>query len=452
MMPTIIEEGRLCLARLNYYRSLPDGKEILKKIYQQLSKVDLLKVYYDWNLWARPEQLPPEDLNWRYWLLLAGRGFGKTRTGAEWIKDLVARRKASRIALIAPTAADVRDVMIEGESGLIEISHPQMRPVYQPSKRKLVWPNGAMAFAYSADEPDRLRGPQHDAIWADELATWRYPGSWDNANLGLRLGDNPRAVITTTPRPVQFLKDLLKNPHTYVTRGSTFDNQKNLPRGFIEDIVSRYQGTPLGAQEINAQILDEIPGVMWNQSQLDELRVDKGPLEFDKVVVALDPAVTSGTKSDETGIIVVGKKGHKGYVIDDLSGQHPPEIWANHARDAYYKYKARCIVAESNQGGDLIKSVLRVCAPELKIFTVRAIKGKAARAEPIAALYAKGDIHHIGEFKKLEDQMCTCDLTDKRFSPDRLDALVWGFTELFLTKRLNPVSISVIKHNETVNI
>lgn len=428
------------------------GNRALRTIYTNAGVDQATKLFYDWAHWARPEQLPPEGEGWRYWLLLAGRGFGKTRTGAEWIKKLVHQGLAKRIGLIGPTAADVRDVMIEGESGLIAIAPPKMRPFYEPSKRRLVWPNGAMAFAYSADEPDRLRGPQHDAIWADELASWRYPECWDMAKMGLRLGNNPRAVITTTPRPRQFLRELVADGLTHVTKGATFDNKKNLPEAFFKDILARYQGTRLGAQELTAHILDDMPGVLWKQSSLDYQRVEHGPKEYDRVVVAVDPAVTAGLGSDETGIIVVGRKAHKGYVIDDFSGHYPPEVWSVLVKDAYYKYRAQCVVAETNQGGDLVKSILKVCAPELKIKKVFASKDKATRAEPISALYSRGLIHHIGPFKKLEDQMCLLDLTDRRVSPDRIDALVWGFTDLFLTNSTQNVSVSHINNSKTENI
>lgn len=451
-MSVILTNERACFNFFEKLRSIKDGGKTFKDTFKSFSKKQMTLLKYNWGFCTRAEQLPPEGEAWRYWLLLAGRGFGKTRTGAEWIKSLVQHKKARRIALIGPTAADVRDVMIEGESGLIAISPPYMRPVYQPSKRRVVWPNGAMAFAYSADEPDRLRGPQHDALWADELAAWRYPSCWDMAMMGLRLGENPRAVITTTPRPRQFIKDLIDDPLTHVTRGSTFDNQANLPKAFLDQILKRYEGTALGAQEIHAEVLDKVPGVLWSASQLRNISVDKGPASYDRILVAIDPAVTNGTTSDETGIVVVGRKGVKGYVIDDLSGHFTPERWAQEVKNAYHKYEADLVVAETNQGGDLIESVLKVCEPTLDFKKVHAITGKVARAQPIAALYAQGKIHHIGKFKKLEEQMCTCDLTDKSFSPDRIDALVWGFTELFLTKMIPNASISLLSKDLMLNI
>lgn len=387
---------------------------------------------YEWRFWARPNQLPPE--NWRHvWLILAGRGFGKTRTGAETVRWLVETGQAKRIALVAPTAADARDVMVEGESGILAVSRPDFKPEYEPSKRRITWPNGAVAYTYSAEEPDRLRGPQHDFAWCDELAAWKYPDdTWDNLIFGLRLGDNPRVVVTTTPKPIPLVRKLVNDPETVVTRGSTYENAANLPPSFLKEIRDKYEGTRLGRQEIFAEILDDVPGALWTRSMLDDLRVKKAP-ELVRVVVAIDPAVSSGEDSDETGIIVAGKgaDGH-GYVLDDLTCRMSPDGWATRAVNAYYKHEADRIVAEVNNGGDLVEATIRTVDRKIPYKAVRASKGKRTRAEPIAALYEQGKIHHVGSFPLLEDQMCNFTPDGYDGSPDRVDALVWALTELML--------------------
>lgn len=405
----------------------------IKDIFYALSPKDIAHLFYDWSFWARPEQLPPAT-DWRAWLILAGRGFGKTRTGSEWVRGLAEKGQAKRIALIGATASDVRDVMIEGESGILKLSPPWMRPEWQSSKRRLVWPNGAQAFAYSADEPDRLRGPQHDALWADELAAWRYPETWDMALFGLRLGQNPRAVVTTTPKPLKIIKNLMNDPTTYLTKGTTFDNKANLPKAFIEKIIKKYDGTSLGAQEIYAEILEEVPGALWSRLLIDSIQMQNAPKDMERIIIAVDPAVTSHENSDETGIIVIGKKEGKAYVLEDLSGRMPADQWIKIIIKAYKRYEADHIIAEVNQGGDLIKTLLHLHAPNLPLKMVRATRGKVTRAEPIASLYVDQKIFHVGPFPKLEDQMCRFTGEKKSGSPDRVDALVWGMTELFLNE------------------
>lgn len=401
---------------------------------------------HDWKFWARPNQMPP-DGNWRTWLLLAGRGFGKTRTGAEMIRDRVAAGY-KRIALVAPTAADTRDVMVEGESGILAISPPKNRPRYEPSKRRVVWPNGAIATTYSAEEPERLRGPQHDFAWCDEIASWRYPEAWDMLMFGLRLGADPRVVVTTTPKPIRLVRDLLADPGTVVTRGSTYDNRGNLAPAFLSQIIRKYEGTRMGRQELDAELLEDTPGALWRLAQIDDLRVKKGEHpQFVRVVVAVDPAVSTGEDADETGIIVAAKgtDGH-GYVLHDGSGQMMPTDWAKEAIAAYSLHKADRIIAEVNQGGDLVEATIRMVAPRpVPYKAVHATRGKVVRAEPVAALYEQGRIHHVGVFAKLEDQMAafTPDF-DRRaagYSPDRVDALVWAFTELMVEPSHDPVVI-----------
>ncbi len=403
-----------------------------------LTPTDADEFNYDWSRWARVSQRPPPG-DWRVWLLLAGRGFGKTRTGAELVRTRVGAHTARRIALVAPTAADARDVMVEGESGLLAIAPPWDRPLYEPSKRRLTWPNGAVATMFSADEPERLRGPQHDFAWCDELAAWRYPEAWDMLMFGLRLGDDPRAIVTTTPRPTKPIRALLADPKVVVTRGTTAENRANLAPAFLDQIVRRYQGTRLGRQELEAEMLDDMPGGLWQRGIIEATRTRTLP-ELSRVVVAIDPAVSASEDADETGIIVAGRDadGH-GYVLADASGRYAPAEWARIAIAAYGAHQADRVVAEINNGGEMVEATLRMIDPNVPFSAVRATRGKVARAEPVAALYEQGRIHHIGAFPQLEDQMCsfTTDFDRKAtgYSPDRVDALVWAFTELLVELR-----------------
>ena len=365
------------------------------------------------------------------WLVLAGRGWGKTKTGAEWIRSRV-RNPRARIALVGPTASDVRDVMIEGESGIMASSPPWDRPIYEPSKRRLTWKNGAVATAFSGEEPDRLRGPQHTDAWADELAAWKYPDTWDQLMFGLRLGQDPRVLVTTTPRPIPIVKQLLGDPTTRITRGSTFDNRANLADAFIDKIRKKYEGTRLGRQELFAEVLDDTPGALWTLSRIEALRVRKPPA-LKRIVIAIDPAVTSEEESAETGIVAVGLgEDDEGYVLADGSGKFSPDGWARAGVDAYRDWEADRIVAEVNNGGDLVETVVRTVDANVPYTAVRASRGKRTRAEPIAALYEQGRVHHVGVHKDLEDQMTTWDASSGAKSPDRMDALVWGLTELML--------------------
>ena len=334
------------------------------------------------------------------------------------------------MALVAATAADARDVMVEGESGILAVSPPWNRPHYEPSKRRLTWKNGAIATTYSADEPERFRGPQHDGAWCDELAAWRYPEAWDLLMFGLRLGKNPRCVVTTTPKPKRIVRELLKDKHVTVVRGTTYENRDNLAGAFYEQIVSKYEGTTLGQQELYGEILDELPGALWTRALIQH-----GPVpDLERIVVAIDPAVTSKAESDETGIIVAGRKGNKGYVLEDLSGRYSPQGWASKAVEAYHRWEADRIVAEVNQGGDMVQSTVRQVDENASYKAVHASKGKRVRAEPIAALYEQGRMLHAKAFTELEDQMCGW-THDMDWSPDRLDAMVWAFTELMLERR-----------------
>jgi phage terminase large subunit-like protein len=400
---------------------------------------------YKWEFWGRPEQLPPPG-DWNTWLVLAGRGFGKTRIATEWVRSIVcgdtplAKGTCSRIAIVGETTSDCRDVLVEGVSGILAVHPKDFRPLYEPSKRRLTWPNGAVATLFNATEPDQLRGPQHDAAICDELAKWQFlEETWDMLQFGLRLGDHPRQVITTTPRPLPKIKEIMNDPGTVVTRGSTFDNRLNLPPKFIKTIAERYEGTRLGRQELYGEICDDVPGALWTRAMLDGCKLGKRDElpAMTRVIVAIDPANKASADKDdtaETGIVAVGiGTDGKGYLIHDASCRLNPEGWSRTALAVYDRFDADAIVAEVNQGGDMVESVIKSQRRDVKVIKVRASRGKVTRAEPISALYAQDKIRHIGSFPVLEDQMVL-------FTPfgivgnstaDRVDALVWGFSELF---------------------
>lgn len=407
---------------------------------------------HDWRFLARPNQTAPEG-DWQNWLVLAGRGFGKTRCGAEWAREQV-KAGASRLGLIAPTASDARDVMVEGESGILAVCWAGDktvsgdllgRPSYEPSKRRLTWANGAIATLFSAEEPERLRGPQHDVLWCDELAAWKYlRETWDMAMFGLRLGDRPRTCITTTPKPLPLIKEIAKDARTVITKGSTFDNAGNLAPTFLQAIRDKYEGTRLGRQELNAEILDDLPGALWTRDQIDKNRVRDFP-DLQRVVVAVDPSGTKGQSDDgdEIGIVVAGKGiDGRAYVLADRTCKLSPDGWGRRAVDAYHgrwsqtpdKVKADRIVAERNFGGAMVEHVIKTIEPTVPYKEVTASRGKVARAEPVAALYEQGRVSHVGSMPELEDQMCL--IAPEGYvgegSPDRADALVWALTELML--------------------
>lgn len=388
---------------------------------------DLLDAFspaYDWERSARPNQLPPPG-DWRVWLILAGRGFGKTRAGAEWTR--ASARDFAFVNIIGATADDARDIMIEGESGILAVCPPSERPVYVASKRRLEWPNGARTLIFTADEPERLRGKQHMRLWADEIAAWRHPVAWDQAMLGLRLGSDPRCVATTTPRPIRLVRDLVASPTTAITRGSTYENRENLAGAFLAQIITRYEGTRLGRQELNGEMLDDVPGALWQRAMFDERRTAP-PLR--RVVVAIDPAASANEASDETGIVVVGQGIDKDwYVLADRSCRLSPDAWARRAVAAFDEFRADRVIAEVNNGGAMVSAVLRTVRDSLPITTVHASRGKAIRAEPIAALYEQGRVWHVQPFDALEDQLCGW-TPESGASPDRLDALVWALTDL----------------------
>ncbi len=370
---------------------------------------------------------------------MAGRGFGKTRAGAEFVLSEIKAGRAKRIALIAKTPADARDVMIEGDSGILSISPPTNKPLYEPSKRRLTWNNGATALIFSSKEPDQLRGPQYDLAWGDEIRTWYYPQeTWDNLMFGLRLGEHPRCVVTSTPLPINVIRDIMKQPTTVITRGTTYENKANLAPTFFRQIISKYEGTRLGRQEINAELLEDVPGALWKRAMIQY----KEAPELQRVVVAIDPATTSSEGSAETGIIVAGKGiDGFGYILTDRSARVSPDSWARRAVQAFDDYKADRIIGETNNGGEMIELTLKTVR-NVPYKAVHASRGKQARAEPVAALYEQGKIFHVKPSPELEDQLTTW-TPDSGESPDRLDACFVAGT--MITTRRGQVPIEQIK-------
>jgi phage terminase large subunit-like protein len=393
-----------------------------------------------WIKAARPEQIAPAG-DWRIWLILAGRGWGKTRTGAEDVAAYVLWNADVRVGVIAPTFADARDVCIEGESGLLRILPPCCVSAWHRSTGDLLLFNGSRVKLFSADQPERLRGPQHHRVWCDELGAWPSRGAFDQLWFGLRLGNDPRVVITTTPRNTDLIRELVARQRrdVYVTRGRTFDNAQNLAPQVLEQLAARYAGTRLGRQELDAELLEDTEDALWQRARIDEVRVEKAPT-LRRVVVAIDPAMSHGAASDETGIVAAGR-GADGliYVLADWSGRFSPDGWASRAVQLYRDFGAQVIVGEVNAGGDMIERILRAFAPNVPFKPVRAVRGKMERAYPVAALYEQGRVRHVGSLHALEDQMCrfsSAGLAEK--SPDRVDALVWAITELSEASRGEP--------------
>jgi predicted phage terminase large subunit-like protein len=423
----------------------------LEKAIRSLTDAEANEILYDWSFWARPLQLPPPG-EWRTWLILAGRGGGKTRAGAEWVKAQVERHGKCRIALVGRTSADCRKVMVEGEAGILSVFPPDRTPHYEPSRRQITFSNGAIAITYSSEEPDLLRGPAHSAAWIDELATFfdadvddektaREAGTtWSNLQMGLRLGDDPRQVVTTTPRPIRLIKKLMADPSTAVSRWATKENRQNLSPQFYAEITAKYGGTRLGRQELEAEILEEIEGALFNRQWIDAARVKEiKPRQLQRIVVAIDPAVTNTEDSDETGIIVAAKGvDDRGYILADGSCRLSPDGWARRAVDLLREYSADRIVAEVNNGGDLVERVIRTVDARVPYKAVHASRGKITRAEPIAALFEQGRISMVGFFPELESQMCGYTGAPGEKSPDRLDSLVYALTELFLEAKTSP--------------
>lgn len=417
---------------------------MLVKSSQSVSDMDILREYATrWAFMAHPGQIPPEDKAWFCYLMRSGRGGGKTRAGSEWILKRV-RQGYRHIALIGQTAADIRDTMVElGPSSIMKVARPEERPVYEPSKRRLTFPNGAIATTFTGEEPDQLRGPAHDSVWIDELAKFKYPEeTWDNMEMGLRLGDNPQVFCTTTPRPIPIIKRLVKDPTTIDIRFSTSQNAENLSPIFLKRIQERYAGTRLGRQELEGEVLEDNPNAKWSHELIEAQRLgqnDKIP-PFIRVVVGVDPAVSdpkeTENKSAETGIIAAGisAAGH-GYLLEDASLAGSAVEWARAVVKSFHNNKGDRVVGEINNGGYLVEVNLRTVDRNIPFSTVHASRGKEIRAEPVSSLYEQGKIHHIGTFPQLEDQMCEWEPGQK--SPDRMDAMVWAFWDLFRLEKTN---------------
>lgn len=412
--------------------------ENLKKALLKLSDADIEALLYDWQgLWARPNQLPPST-PWRVWLINAGRGFGKTRSAAEWCRAQLLEMPGCRLGIVARTYDDARNVCVEGESGLLSTFSPAERRglEWNRSLGEGILRNGSRWSVFSSEKPDGLRGPQFHVLWADELAAWeKHRAAWEQVPFVVRLPwpqDSQRAgriVVSTTPRPVKEIRELLKSPDTATTGGASFENWANLNK-LAQAKLETLRGTRLGRQELLAEILDDVPGALWARANIEKHRVEKMP-ELSRVIVGIDPAVTSGEDADETGIVVVGK-GVDGrfYVVADKSCRLSPDSWARRAVEAYEEFEADRVVAEVNQGGDLVERLLRSISKNIPYKSVRATKGKRIRAEPIAALYEQGKVSHVGLHERLEDQQCSFTPDGFEGSPDRVDALVWALTEL----------------------
>jgi phage terminase large subunit-like protein len=437
-------------------------KSGVEAIFTSLSPVELAALKAEWQWWARPEQLEPAG-NWSTWLILAGRAFGKSRTGAETVRRWAMEYPGCHIALVGRTAADVRDVMVRAlltpwRGGEFPHGDPRV-PKHEPSKRMLWWPNGSYATTYSAEVPDQLRGPQHDFAWCDELAAWPHSAAadrelgartvaeemWYEALLpGMRGSgfcsvpvERPRKIVTTTPRPRRLVRDILAEPDTFTTRGSTFDNASNLPREYVEQMRRKYEGTRIGRQELYAEILDDVPGALWTFGTIDDHRVTTAPDLF-RVVVGVDPSGSSKDGTDEQGIVAAGidRRG-EGYVLEDATCHEKPDGWGKAVVRCYQRHRADAVVVERNFGGDMARFVVEQAARDLKthvnVVEVSASRGKVARAEPVSALYEQGRIHHVGDdLRDLEEQLRGYVPSEGGKSPDRLDALVWAFTELML--------------------
>lgn len=411
-----------------------------------LSAEALLALPWLFEFWALPHQLPPEGA-WRSWVIMGGRGAGKTRAGAEWVRAQVEGARpadpgrARRVALVGETVDQVREVMVFGDSGILACSPPDRRPDWEAGRKRLVWSNGATAQVFSAHEPESLRGPQFDAAWADELAKWkRAEEAWDMLQFALRLGDHPQQVVTTTPRNVGVLKAILRNPSTVLTHAPTEANRAYLAASFLDEVRARYAGTRIGRQELDGILLEEVEGALWTTAGLEAVRIEAAP-DLDRIVVAVDPVVSSGAAADECGIVVGGAvtrgpvQDWRAYVLEDatVKGASPAE-WARAALAAMQRHGAERLVAEVNQGGDLVESVIRQIDPLVPFRALRAGRGKGLRAEPVAALYEQGRVSHLRGLGALEDQMCrmTAQGYRGRGSPDRLDALVWALHELIV--------------------
>ncbi len=405
-------------------------RSVRTKWVEALPDVYLITLLSLWDFWARTDQKPAET-RWRSWLFLGGRGAGKTRAGAEWLLAQIRDGRARRIALVGPTMNDVREVMITGPSGLMNIGWDGERPSYEPSRRRLSWPNGAVGYAFSAEEPDRLRGPQFDAAWVDELAAWdKDVETFDMLQFGLRLGDAPRLVATTTPKPKKLIRRLLTDEACHVSRGGSALNGANLADGFLDAMRAQYGSGKLARQELEGELVDHLDDGLFRLSLLDQTRVSAAP-ELDRIVVAVDPPAMAKDTSDACGIIAVGLAGRDAFILADETVQGVrPEDWSLRVVTLAERLGADEIVAESNQGGEMVRSVLVNAGTQRAVSLRNARFSKRRRAAPVAALYAAGRVHHVGHFRELEDEMLA--FGEAKASPNRLDALVWGVSHLMI--------------------
>ena len=427
-------------------RELPD--EEVAKLLSDLGPKKTAELQHDWGFWARPEQLEPEG-NWNTWVALAGRGWGKTRAGAEWVRHRI--RSGDKIVhCVAPTKGDVRRVMVEGDSGLLNVCWSGDEtyrgkhigyPVWSPTNNSLTWENGAKAVFFSAEDPERLRGPQAYSAWCDELCAWRNAqDTWDMMMFGLRLGKHPKVFVTTTPKTTKLIRTILDDEKTTVSTGSTYDNAANLADTFLDAVRKTYEGTRLGRQELYAEILDEASGALWNRTLLAKCEIEKDEVpQLSRIVVSIDPAITSNAESDMTGIVVAGiDVNGTAYVLEDHTGRYTPQQWASKAIQLYHDHMADRIVAERNQGGDMVRHTLHTEDETVPVKLVHASRGKMARAEPVSALYEQDKVRHVRGLNDLEDQMVQWEPLGSIGSPDRLDALVWALTDLSLNGYAKP--------------
>jgi phage terminase large subunit-like protein len=430
----------------NILRDLPD--EEVAAILKELGPKKAEELRHDWGFWARPEQLEPEG-SWNIWVALAGRGWGKTRAGAEWVRHRI--RSGDKIVhCVAPTKGDVRRVMVEGDSGLLNVCWSGDEtyrgkhigfPVWSPTNNSLTWENGSKAVFFSAEDPERLRGPQAYSAWCDELCAWRNAqDTWDMMMFGLRLGKHPKVFVTTTPKTTKLIRTILDDEKTTISTGSTYDNAANLADTFLDAVRKTYEGTRLGRQELYAEILDEASGALWNRTLLAKCEIEKDEVpQLSRVVISIDPAVTANAESDMTGIVVAGIDVNGiAYVLEDHTGRYTPQQWASKAIQLYRDHMADRIVAERNQGGDMVRHTLHTEDETVPIKLVHASRGKMARAEPVSALYEQSKVKHVRGLNDLEDQMVQWEPLGSIGSPDRLDALVWALTDLSLNGYAKP--------------
>lgn len=428
---------------------------VRKDLINILTVPQLAALKYHWPFWARDKQIIPEELldsksKKFIWIIKSGRGFGKTRTGAETIRMLVDNYGYRRVSIVGADASEVRDIMIEGESGILSVYPFWNKPVYEPSKRRITFKSGAIATIFYGSEPDKSRGAQSDLIWCDEFIKWRYTEeTLDNLLLGLRIGKKPICIITTTPRPIRILKELINDDRVIVTEGSTYENKDNLSDVFYSTIIKRYEGTRLGQQELYAELLDDNPNALWKRNLLDELRiVDFDINKFQRIVIGVDPMASAENENAMTGIVAAGQIKDKFYVLEDGSISGHPSVWAKQVIGLYYKYKADCIVVEKNNGGDMCESVVKNINNDVNVKMVWASRGKYVRAEPIAALYEQKRVYHCGYFNALEDEMCEWTGEKGELSPNRMDALVWAIT-FMIDRQIAPDAPSARKLEKT---